>query len=146
MSPYNYPHVLCFRLLNIGLRDRLLCPLLPSDTTSEIDCGSEALLPRWLNVVKEMVCGHVGLVIGPRQLRTTPHCQPSFIYSTAPEDYLKIRRGTARGGHASTACLLNIMPFAMLLELLKAIFFHPLFQAQWQGISSSTYPDRFTGR
>jgi hypothetical protein len=146
MSPYNYPRVLCFRLLNIGLRDRLLCPLLPSDTTSEIDCGSEAFDAAMVKCRKKMVCGHVGLVIGPRQLQTTPHWQPSFIYSTAPEDSSKIRRGTARGGHASTACLLNIMSFAMLLELLKAIFFHPLFQAQWQGISSSACPDRLTGR
>jgi hypothetical protein len=70
MSPYNYPRVLCFRLLNIGLRDRLLCPLLPSDTTSEIDCGSEAFDAAMVKCRKEMVCGHVGLVIGPRQLRT----------------------------------------------------------------------------
>jgi hypothetical protein len=76
--PYHYPRVLCFRLLNIGLRDRLLCPLLPSDTTSEIDCGSEAFDAAMVKCRKEMVCGHVGLVIGPRQLQTTPHWQPSF--------------------------------------------------------------------
>jgi len=104
-------------------------------------------MPRWLIVVKKMVCGHVGFVIGPRQLRTTPHCPPSFLNLTLPEKFVNLqRRGTARGGHASTACLLNIMLFAMLIELLKAIFFHPLFQAQWQGISSLVGPDEFTGR
>ena len=104
-------------------------------------------MPRWLIIVKKMVCGHVGLVIGPRQLRTTPHCPPSFLNLTLPENLLKIRRrGTARGGHASTACLLDTMLFAMLIELLKAIFFDPLFQAQWQGISSFAGPDRSAGR
>lgn len=104
-------------------------------------------MPRWLIVVKKMVCGHVGLVIGPRQLRTTPHCPPSFLNLTLPEKFVNLqRRGTVRGGHASTACLLNTMLFAMLTELLKAIFFHPLFQAQWQCISSFVGPDDFTGR
>lgn len=98
---------------------------------------------RWLVIVKKMVCGHVGLVIGPRQLRTTPHCPPSLLNLTLPEDFVNLqRRGTAKGGHASTACLLDIMSFAMLIELLKAIVFHPLFQTQWQGISSPIGPGR----